>query len=100
LGIISESVRLYEGRFNKRVAISTIITNILVLGATAIVFLNGNIINPEFITFVNEVFSGSDNEFALAAATHINSIIFGVIGLILLIEIVYTAIKIIRIRVN
>jgi hypothetical protein len=93
LGLVRESVKLIEGRHTKRLAAITIITNIMTIGAIAVIFLNRNILNPDFIQFANDIFTDEGNEFILSVSTHANMIFFSFVSLMLLIEIIGSGFK-------
>jgi hypothetical protein len=48
LVIATESFKLIEGRYTKRLAAILVIANMILMGSTAVVFLSSHIVNPDF----------------------------------------------------
>jgi hypothetical protein len=56
LGIARESIKLIDGQYTKRVAIATVVCDVLTVISAAVVFLNGDIMNPEFVNHIGNLF--------------------------------------------
>ncbi len=71
LGIIRESVKLIEKRYNKKVMITSVITNVL-SAVLAVIWLAGeNILNSDFVNYTSELFADSDKISAIFANFHL-----------------------------
>lgn len=70
-GIIRESVKLIEKRYNKKVMITSVITNVL-SAVLAVIWLAGeNILNSDFVNYTSELFADSDKISAIFANFHL-----------------------------
>jgi hypothetical protein len=78
LGVTVESVKLIEGQYTKRLAITTVACDILIAISAAIVFLNDKIMNPEFAANIGDVFLAPGESSATAPLiSRLNLIILG-----------------------
>jgi len=94
LEIVKESVKIVEGRYTKRLAIVTIICNVLILASALIVFLNEKIVNPEFVSVLCGMIEEADGRIAAAAIFgNINLIIFGAVLLATVVDSVVIALN-------
>ena len=93
LGIIKESVKLLEGRPTKRLAAVTLLANALTIAGTAVVFLNHNVLNPEFLQHLSGMDFGEPTTLVQAIGTQFGAVFFGVVCFALLIETVTAAVK-------
>jgi len=93
LGIIDEGFKLIEGRYTKRLASVTTITCILTLGCAAMVFLHGNIMNPDFLPQLFNHITGEFPQHVHSVLGNVNYIIFGIICFGVIIEIGTTCYK-------
>jgi hypothetical protein len=93
LSIAKESVSLIEGRYTRRLIIAKIAANVLIIGSTAVVFLNNDVVNPEFVQFLSILFDNVGNEFIASAIIHFNVIFVVCVFIALTIEIGSTIIK-------
>ena len=59
-GIVREIVKLIEGRHNKKVMLTTIVTNIISAVVTVLFMTRDNIINPEFTAKIPILFDSTD----------------------------------------
>lgn len=59
-GIVREIVKLIEGRHNKKVMATTIVTNIISAVVTVLFLTRDNIINPEFTANISVIFDSTD----------------------------------------
>jgi len=92
LGIAKETVKLIEGRFTKRLAAVTIAANILMLICAAVVWLNGKIMNPDFVLHIGNFFTGVGGKVPLGLLTNLNLLILCFIFFALILEIISTLI--------
>ena len=87
LGIAKEAVKLIEGRYTFLVALTTVISNILILLCAGIIFIGSPIINPQFVSrfpeMVSLVFKG---RVVVYGAGSLNLICIGVVAFALLID--------------
>ncbi|MDR0283811.1 MAG: hypothetical protein LBI33_02835 [Propionibacteriaceae bacterium] len=97
LGIAKDVVQLVEEQYTPRLAILTVVANILVAGCTAVVFLPPAIINPDFVAHLDDFVTGAGGRVIWPWGEHLNLVVFGIIGIVLVIE---TAATIIRAIVN
>jgi len=94
LSIIKESVKLIEGQYTKRLAIASIVCNVLILFSAAIVFLNDKIINPEFVNFLNSIITEEDGRAAASMIFgHMNLIIMGALLLGMVVDSIAAAVN-------
>lgn len=94
LGIIRDTVKLISGRYNKLVAITTVITNTIGLIITIVIFKVFDIWNPDFIVEIKNAFNlntgGSLDLMTLWNTTALTNSWIGVFTLIYLIDSVIT----------
>ena len=90
LGIIRDYVQLINGRYNKRVAITSVITNALGLMITIIIFKVFDVWNPNFLSEVESVtnlsLNGSLDFLTTWNTTLFNNMLLGVITIIYTID--------------
>lgn len=58
MDIVRSTIRLLEGRYNRKVMIGTVVTNCIAAVAAILWLTNPHIINPEFVTHVQDAFAG------------------------------------------
>lgn len=92
LGIIRESVQLIEGRRNKKVMVTTIVTNVLSAVMTVIWLARDNILNSDFIDFVTSYFPDK-GEAIPPVLSNFQLLSMGVILLALAIDTIDTVVK-------
>jgi len=94
LEILKESVKIIEGQYTKRLAILTIVCNVIVMATAAHVFLNVKVVNPEFLNTLKTLISDADGQ---AAATgifgNINYIIIGALLIGLVVDSIVVAVN-------
>ena len=95
VGIIREIVKLIEGRYNKKVMIATIGTNIVSALLSTLWLLRDNIINPEFVSSISRIFDGKE-DFIIAIFSNFNVFFLAVIIMALLIDTIVTVVKTFR----
>lgn len=95
VGIIKESFRLFEGKYTKKLAVGTLVCNIISAILTVAFLWNDKIINPEFGKFFLKIFDG-DLDFISGLFTNFNMIFMGFILFALLLDIIVTAVKALR----
>ena len=93
LGVIKESVKLTAGHYTRKVAISTLVCNIFLLASAAAVFLNGKVINQEFVTRISDL-AGADGEPVVAALFgNLNILILVCVAISCIVEVLDTTVK-------
>jgi len=93
LGVIKESVKLVAGNYTRKVAITTLVCNIFLIASTAAVFLNGKVINQEFVTRIMDV-TGAEGEPVVAGLFgNLNLLILGCAILSCIVEVIDTTVK-------
>ena len=92
LGIIRESVQLIEGRRNKKVMVTTIVTNVLSAVMAVIWLARDNILNSDFIDFVTSYFPDK-GEAIPPVLSNFQLFFMGVILLALAIDTIDTVVK-------
>lgn len=90
LGIVREVVKLIERQYNKKVMITTIVTNVCSAVVAAFWLLNENMLNKEFVTDVTNIF---DDTNLIAMFGQFNYFFFGCIILALTIDTASTVVK-------
>lgn len=92
LGIIRESVQLIEGRRNKKIMVTTIVTNVLSAVMAVIWLARDNILNSDFIDFVTSYFPDK-GEATPPVLSNFQLFFMGVILLALAIDTIDTVVK-------
>lgn len=91
LGIGREIVKLIEGRYNIKVMVTTIITNVASGILTVWWLLQDNIMNPEFATRIYTIFG--DKEAIVKIFSHFSVFFMAIIIIALSIDLIVTVIK-------
>ncbi|MCL2024664.1 MAG: hypothetical protein FWG78_02655 [Coriobacteriia bacterium] len=60
LGVAKEARKLIDGRYTKRLAANTCVLNVVIAACAIFVFSYGDIINPEFIAYIVNLFAEAD----------------------------------------
>ncbi|MGN0376753.1 MAG: hypothetical protein ACI4ED_03880 [Suilimivivens sp.] len=92
LGIIREVVKLLDGKYTKRVMVTAVITDLLSALCSFWWLLRKDIINPEFIGKISELFEG-DGQFITAIFSNFQYFFLGVILFALLLDMMNAVIK-------
>jgi len=92
LGIGREVYKLYEGRYTKRLAILTVITDSMTIVFTFLFFGNKELVNTQFISEMQNLFTG-DAEFVSNIFANLSLFFIGVITLALAIDMITTIVK-------
>ena len=92
LGITRDVVKLVEGKYTKRVMLTTVVTDILSAICTVWWLTNKNILNPEFVSAVGKLFEG-DGAFIANVFANFQYFFMGVILFALLLDCVITIVK-------
>lgn len=92
LGIGREIVKLIEGRYNTKVMITTIVTNVASGILTVWWLMQDNIMNPQFVSAFSSLFDG-EKEFIVRIFANFNVFFMAVILFALTIDIVVTVVK-------
>ena len=87
-GIAKETVRLIEGQYTKRVVVVTITANLLLMVSSAVVFLNNNIMNPDFVSRISDLLAGESGDAWLGLLTNLNLLLLAGIIFSLIIEVI------------
>lgn len=95
LGIIRESFKLYEGRYTKRLAVVTVITDVLSALLSFAFLLNNNVINTHFTSAIVQLFE-NDGEITVSIFSNFNLFFLGVILFALTIDMVVMIVKAIK----
>ena len=82
--IVSEIIKMIMARYTMQYAVTTIITNVIVLISVAIVFLNPNIMNTYFIPSFNAAFNYNVPGLILTLLIYFNWIVYFILCLILI----------------
>lgn len=90
LGIARESFKLYEGRYTKRLAIVTVVTDILSVALTLVLLSSQQILNSAFIAGASPILS---NEVITGILTYFNLFFMAVILFCLLLDMGVTLFK-------
>lgn len=90
LGIARESFKLYEGRYTKRLAIVTVVSDILSAALTLVLLSSQQILNSAFIAGASPILS---NEVVTGILTYFNLFFMAVILFCLLLDIGVTLFK-------
>ncbi|MCL2881711.1 MAG: hypothetical protein FWF45_02285 [Coriobacteriia bacterium] len=96
LGIAKQTVMLIEGQYSVRVALATLIANILILACTAVVFLSPAIMNPAFLSYLSKLLVGNGSAQLAAWAPHLGVGLFFIICFALVVDTVSTASRALR----
>jgi len=92
--IIKESVKIIEREHTKRLLVVTIVCNILIMACAVIVFMNGKIMNPEFLYTLNNFITDEDGRTAASVIFgNLNYIIVGAAILGLFVDIIVAAVN-------
>ncbi|MGL4606326.1 MAG: hypothetical protein ACRCU3_02585 [Eubacteriaceae bacterium] len=78
-GIIKESYKIYIGQYTMRLGIVALVTNTITIIIAFFLFLNPEIINPEFLLEISGVLTSEDG-FVMGLFENINYIFLGVIS--------------------
>ena len=92
LGIGREIVKLIEGRYNIKVMVTTIITNVASGILTVWWLLQDNIMNPEFAARIYTIF-GNEEEAIVKIFSHFSVFFMAIIIIALSIDLIVTVIK-------
>lgn len=93
LGVTKEIVKLIDGQYTKKLAVITFFANIFILISTAIVFLNSNILNPNFVKHVGDLLVGEGGAAVSGLFTNFGVFFFGIVTFALILETAVTAVK-------
>ncbi|WP_312645172.1 hypothetical protein [Hydrogenoanaerobacterium sp.] len=92
LGIIKDSVKLYEGRYTKRLATVTLVVNILMVPLTFMFLLDNQIMNPVFTQRITDMF-GKDGAFIATAFANFNLFFLAIVSFALILDTTTTIIR-------
>ncbi len=92
VGIIREIVKLIEGRYNKKVMVTTIVSNVISAVVTVLWLIHDNIINSAFISRIPTIFEGEEN-FIVAIFSNFQIFLMVVILFALTLDTVVTTVK-------
>ena len=87
--ITGEIIKMVISCYNKKYAVTTTVTGVLLLIFTGIVFLNPYIYNYGFVPLLDEYFDNTIPEFVVWALEYSNYIIFVILCIIVIIEIIF-----------
>ena len=92
LGIIGNVVRLVDGAYTRRVAIVTVVTNIISIVLFAFSFLRSDIMNTAFVGDVASLLN-TQEQLVISVVTRINIVFFCVIAFALVLESISAVVK-------
>ncbi len=92
LGVLRESVKLYEGRYTKRLLAIAAAANLLSAGLSCAFLLGSSILEPQFVLYIEGLFSG-EAAFLGTVFQHINLIFLAVILFALCLDTAVTGYK-------
>ena len=95
-GIAREVVKLFERRYSKRVAITTVIAHVFTGISAVLFFANNRIMNPVFVEKVGSMIEGAGELELSRALGHVNYFIIAVMLFALLLDIGITSYRAIR----
>ncbi|MDR1563934.1 MAG: hypothetical protein LBS74_03145 [Oscillospiraceae bacterium] len=93
LGITRESVKLIEGQYTKRLAVVAIFCDVLTAISAAVVFLNGKIMNPEFVSNITELLVGEGGDAISVLFVNFNLFLLGIVFFALILDLTTTTVK-------
>lgn len=99
IGVIKETVKLIEGRYNNKVMVTTIIANFLSVILAFSWLLNENIINPTFTSGINNMFKW-EGGFILGVFGNFQYFFLGIILFALVIDTITTVFNTLRSKNN
>lgn len=94
LGLIDGLFKLIDGRYTRRVAIVTVITNILSIPLACLIFGDGAVINPAFVSGISPIVNGEEIVVRLFANFH--TFLLGILIFAYILEIGTTIFKAVR----
>ncbi|MCL2494343.1 MAG: hypothetical protein FWE98_01630 [Oscillospiraceae bacterium] len=83
LGVAREIVRLIEGRYTWRLAIATLVANLLMAVCAALVLLREKLMQPPFIQYIDEIIQ---EPLITALFAHLNLFLLGIVLFALLLD--------------
>lgn len=97
LGIVGEVIKLLDGKYTKRVVLTTVITDLLT-GILSVLWLcRKDIINPQFAERIGELFEG-EGDFIVTVFGNFQYFFLGVIVFALVLDSIVTVVKWLQIR--
>lgn len=92
LGIGKEVAKLIEGQYTKRLAVVTVVADVLMLVCLVAVFSGSGIVNPVFLSNIAVLFEGEGAKL-IPLFANLHLVVLGALSLTLLLEIVTTLVK-------
>ncbi len=96
LSVAKETVALIDGQYTIRLAVVTAVANILTMVTLPLVFLNQNLLNPDFTTRIGQFFQTQNIEFAFWPLQNFGILIVCIALFGLLLDTIVTAVRAIR----
>ncbi|MCL2316125.1 MAG: hypothetical protein FWC46_03430 [Actinomycetia bacterium] len=93
LVIVKDVVRLVDGAYTVRVAVVTVVANVLIGVCAAAVFLAEGIMNPGFVAHLDDFMTGSGGRVVWVGGEHLNLAVLAIVGFALAIETVVAIVK-------
>ena len=96
VGIAAEVMQFIEGRYTMRLAAVTSVANAVIVFCAAAIFLGDQVLNPEFVRRIGEIFAETDVLWLSDVFAQLNMYIFGIILIVAVAEsvvYVYRAVK-------
>ncbi len=96
LSVAKETVTLIEGQYTVRLAVVTAIVNILTMATFPIVFLNQNLMNPDFTARIGQFFQSDGLQFISWPILNFNVLFVCIVMFALVLDTVVTSVKAIK----
>ncbi|HOP10126.1 MAG TPA: hypothetical protein PK629_01400 [Oscillospiraceae bacterium] len=94
--LIKGAIKLVDGQYTPRLAIVTAVANTVTLIAFPIVFLNQNLMNPDFIANIGQLISFGDIHFISWPLQNLNVLLVCIVFVALILETLITAVRTIK----
>jgi len=88
--VMAELVKLIEGRYTMRLAMVTLVANVIIAMGAIAIFGNSNLVNPDFITFMADIMPDIGFAPIYAGIENMNIVVLVIILIITAIETLYT----------
>ena len=92
-GIGAEIVQLLEGRYTMRLAMVTLVSNSVIAICAIVIFGSGNIINPEFVSFIEATFRQEGAVWLYEGLTRLHLVTLGIILIAAAAETIHVFVK-------
>lgn len=93
LSVAKETMAMIEGQYTARLAVVTIISDLLILACISVVLMQNNIMNPDFVNNIGAFLVGDGARFLSGYFIHANLLLLGIVAFATLIEMITVVIK-------